>query len=300
MTNEKLYEAIGNISDNKIKEAKKVRESKQPVWLKWGTMVACLCLIVGVITMITHFNEKQSVPQLDENPSEPQFAKIESDTQPDENQSDLQFVEIESEVKSGENQSDPQPIEIVLSNKTTAKVSYGYDGETIPTFESSLEYITEEEMFDYENMYVFRGKVSGLTNVTIDFNGMKKVRCIATIVIDEVYRGNITAGEQITMLLPCGIDEGRYYTENTAVIANLESGMEGIFMPVIYDEESYCEMNGAVLMLKDLATCGLGDGMRWAFLSSEQGLLFFRNAYPGAKNATNLDDIEAYVLEMLK
>lgn len=45
MTNEKLYEAIGDISDKKIKEAKRVRKVKQPIWLKWGAMAACLCLL---------------------------------------------------------------------------------------------------------------------------------------------------------------------------------------------------------------------------------------------------------------
>lgn len=49
MTNEKLYEVIGDISDNKIKEAKQVRKGKQPIWLKWGTMVACICLVVASI-----------------------------------------------------------------------------------------------------------------------------------------------------------------------------------------------------------------------------------------------------------
>ena len=48
MTNEKLYEAIGDISDNKIKEAKQVRKTKQPIWLKWGAMAACLCLVVSL------------------------------------------------------------------------------------------------------------------------------------------------------------------------------------------------------------------------------------------------------------
>ena len=46
MTNEKLYEAIGDISDKKIKDAKQVKKAKQPIWLKWGAMAACLCLVV--------------------------------------------------------------------------------------------------------------------------------------------------------------------------------------------------------------------------------------------------------------
>ena len=57
MTNEKLYEAIGDISDKKIKEAKQVRKAKQPIWLKWGAMVACLCLVVGIIISLSQISE---------------------------------------------------------------------------------------------------------------------------------------------------------------------------------------------------------------------------------------------------
>lgn len=236
---------------------------KKNVWRKWGAMAACLCLIVGAIAMIPHFSGNQADSQL------------------------------------GGNQTDSQLGEIVLSDKTTAKVSYGYKKGTAAATKGDLVYFTEEEMFDRENMYIFRGKVSRLTNVTIDFHGEKEDRCIATIVIEKVYQGNLTAGEQITMLLPCAIDVAGSAVEDTGVITHLESGMEGIFMPWIYDETSYMEMNGAVLMKQDLAACGLADGMRWVFLSTDQGLVFERNAYPGAKNATDLDDIEAYVIEKL-
>lgn len=193
---------------------------------------------------------------------------------------------------------EPQLGDIVLSDKTTAKVTYGCE-EWETSSKSQLVYLTEEEMFAHENMYVFRGKVSGLTNVTIDFNGDKEARCIATIVVDEVYKGSLTAGEQITMLIPCPIDEFNLWIEDTGIIAQLESGMEGIFMPWVYDENSYMEMNGDVLMLQDLAACGLADGTRWVFLNTERGLLFAESAYPGAGNAADLDDIETYVIEML-
>lgn len=76
-------------------------------------------------------------------------------------------------------------------------------------------------------MYVFRSKVCGLTNVTIDFNGVTMPRSIAIIVIDEVYKGNLEPGEQIIMLIPCPIDEYKIWVEDTGIIAQLESGMEG-------------------------------------------------------------------------
>lgn len=60
MTNEKLYEAIGDISDEKIKEAKQVRKSRQPIRLKWGAMVACLCLVVVGSTIL--LQQKINIP----------------------------------------------------------------------------------------------------------------------------------------------------------------------------------------------------------------------------------------------
>lgn len=257
MKEERILNVLGKVDEKYIKEADPEVKAKRkaPVWTKWGAMAACLCLVIGAITMIPYF---------------------------------------------GENTPDPQLGEIILSDKTTAGVSYGYDdGETAST-KGQLKYLTEEEMFIHENKYVFRGTVSGLTNVTIDFNGEKAVRCIATIVINEVYQGELVVGNQITMLIPCAIDLVGSAVEDTGVIAQLEIGMEGIFMPWVYDENSYMEMNGAILIMQDLAPCGLADGMRWAFLDTEQGLVFLRSAYPGAKDATNLDDIEAYVIEMLK
>ena len=225
------------------------------IWIKWCAMAACLCLIIGAVTML---------PRLRGNHGEPQVG------------------------------------DFVLSEKTTAKVSLGYDEEAATSSKADLVFLTEEELFAHEKMYAFRGRVSGLTNVTIDFNGDKMVRCVATISIDEVYKGDLAPGDRITMLIPCGIDLIGVAVEDTDIIAQLESGMEGIFMPWVYDENSRIEMNGAVLITKDLAECGLADGMRWAFLSTNRGVIFERNAYSGAYEATTMDDIEGYVVDMLQ
>ena len=199
----------------------------------------------------------------------------------------------------GGNKTDPLLGEIKLSQETTAKVSYGVKKGTVVLGKAELAWFNEEEMFAREEMYVFRGKVSGLTNITIDFNGDKEARCIALIDVERVYKGDIKEGEQIKMFLPCAITEDGVMVEDTGVITRIKVGMEGIFMPWVYDEESYWEQNGAKLMMEDLAPCGLADGERWAFLSTEKGLAFGRWAYPGAENAETLDDIEAYVIKML-
>lgn len=194
---------------------------------------------------------------------------------------------------------DPQPGGFVLSPQSTATVSYDYDYDNITSVsKDSLVYFTEEEMFAFENQYIFRGVVKKLTNIVIDFKWDQDRRCLAEIEVTKVYKGDISVGEHITMLLPCQINVDPH-VEDTGIIQQIETGMEGIFMPVIYTEDSFMEMFGIVIMYRDIADCGLGDGRRWAFLSTDHGIVFAREAYKGAQYANSLDDIEEYVIEML-
>jgi hypothetical protein len=48
MTNEILYEGLGDISDKHIAEAHRTTaKAKKPAWVKWGVAAACLCLVVA-------------------------------------------------------------------------------------------------------------------------------------------------------------------------------------------------------------------------------------------------------------
>ena len=58
MTNEKLYEVLGDINEKQVKEAREYRKAKKPVWLKWGVMAACLCLVVVGAFMATNINRE--------------------------------------------------------------------------------------------------------------------------------------------------------------------------------------------------------------------------------------------------
>ena len=46
MTNEKLYEVLGDINEKHINEARAYHKAKKPGWVKWGAIAACLCLMV--------------------------------------------------------------------------------------------------------------------------------------------------------------------------------------------------------------------------------------------------------------
>ena len=48
MTNEKLYEVLGDINEKYVSEARVYQKAKKPIWVKWGAIVACLCLMIAL------------------------------------------------------------------------------------------------------------------------------------------------------------------------------------------------------------------------------------------------------------
>ncbi len=167
------------------------------------------------------------------------------------------------------------------------------------SMENMLIYLTEEELFTHFDTAIFKGTVTEIRNIQLDFNGDKNYRALAKIQVEHTYRGDCTAGEIVTVLLPCPITD-RVWVEDTEVISRLEVGMTGIFMPVIYGADSFWEQNGATLLLRDVADYGFADGMRYAFLETDGGLVFARHAYPSMENASTLEEVEAYVIAMIE
>ena len=189
--------------------------------------------------------------------------------------------------------------EIPLSSDSVG-VSVRYT-DKVPPLESScsLIYLTEEELFTYFDTAVFRGTVREIRNIELDFNGDSAYRAIAEIEVERVYRGPCEAGEMVSVMLPCPIEQG-LWVEDTETVSAMREGMSGIFMPVVYDSEnSRWEQNGAVLIKKDLVDYGFADGVRYAFLETELGLIFDRGAYESIADAQTIDEIEEYILDMI-
>lgn len=162
-----------------------------------------------------------------------------------------------------------------------------------------LESLTEEELFTKFNTDIFRGTVTKISNVVINYNGDKEYHAIAEVQIEKVFRGNCTENEMVTVLLPCPIDAD-IWVEDTETVSAMKEGTHGIFMVTLYSETSFMERNGAKLMLRDIADYGFPDGSRYAFLQTENGLRFSKYAYKSIANARSLDQIEEYIVNMLK
>lgn len=61
MKREKFCELLGEINENYVKEAETIKKAKKPVWVKWGAMAACLCLVVA-LAIPTVFHQPAESP----------------------------------------------------------------------------------------------------------------------------------------------------------------------------------------------------------------------------------------------
>ena len=155
--------------------------------------------------------------------------------------------------------------------------------------------LTEDELFTFFDTAIFGGTVVELNNIVVDCNGMKSYWCIAKIEVSKAYRGDINPGDTVSVRMDFPIINTQS-AEDMDTLSQLRVGMRGLFMPVIYDNTSMYEHNGATLALKDIADFGFADGVRFAFLETSNGLVFDRQSYETISNATTLDEIEEYVL----
>jgi len=163
--------------------------------------------------------------------------------------------------------------------------------------QADLVWLTEEELFTAADTEIFRGTVTQLQNLRIDYNGSLQWDAVAAIRVDEVFRGDLQPGAVVTVRLGFPVMEG-LWVEDTDTLAALETGMSGIFMPTKYKEDAYREENGARLYLRELADYGFGDGVRFAFLEKEGQLIYARWAYPSLGNPSSLEDVAAFIRQM--
>lgn len=62
MTNEKLYEVLGDINEKYVSEARVYQKAKKPIWAKWGAIAACLVLVCVVAIPFFSYNDSVTTP----------------------------------------------------------------------------------------------------------------------------------------------------------------------------------------------------------------------------------------------
>ena len=192
---------------------------------------------------------------------------------------------------------------IPLSDKSSKVTAY-YTSNPFMFFGAAssgcLNSLTEDELFTEFDTAIFKGTVSQIRNVVVNFNGEKEYCAIAEIEVEKVYRGTCKDGETVSVLLPCAITPIVRVT-GSDIITDMKAGMTGIFMPIEYDDKSSLWMeNGAKLDQRELAAYGFADGERYVFLETKAGLVFDRDSYKSIAGATTLGEVEKYIENMLE
>lgn len=188
---------------------------------------------------------------------------------------------------------------IKLTNASNnASVKYVNNAPSISVF-GDLEELSEEELFSKHDTDILKGTILKINNIQLNMNGQEEYRAIAQIKVEKVYRGDCKVGNTLSILLPSPI-RADLWTEHSGTVSAMKAGMTGIFMPTKYTENSYYQANGAKLALTDIAEYSFADGERYAFLKTENGVIFSKWAYKSIDKATALEEIEAYIESMLK
>lgn len=194
----------------------------------------------------------------------------------------------------------PSPNTLPLSTYSfNVKVEY-YNGDVSKMTDAhSLAYFYSAEEAFAKAEAVLRGTVTDIRNIEINSNGIKEYRALATVTVENVYLGSCKAGDVVTIMLPCPISEGQW-VEDTDVVAQMSVGKGGIFLLKEYGNDDYYSANNSKLLLSDVADYGFSDGVQFAFVETENGLVFDKEKYEEVANATSLDEVEKYVIKMIK
>lgn len=171
----------------------------------------------------------------------------------------------------------------------------------IPSDPSAITAIfNEQEVFNMFKTVAFMGTVKDVKNLSLDFDGVVHYRAMAVIMVDKVYKGDLTTGETVNVMLPGPVDTGSVMGADFNITRAMKTGERGIFMPMVYQSDDVWEENGKELKMTEFARYAIIDTVRFAFMDTEEGLLFERNTFPAIKDASTLEEVEAYILEKVK
>ena len=180
-------------------------------------------------------------------------------------------------------------------------VGVEYSDVDFPKMESSLIYLTEDELIDTADC-IYEGEIVELYNLKITFeeagwnrNYIEHVG-IAKIRVTDNLKGDLPIGETVDVMLPHPVTLKDIWIEDTEISSQLKEGGTGIFMSYKVGDEHYREEGGKRLYFSDIAEYALGDGERWAFLEKDDNLVFARWAYPTIQEALSLSEARAFLL----
>lgn len=185
----------------------------------------------------------------------------------------------------------------ILVSKGNIEVSYIDDLPELPAGNPgaiTMNY-SEDDVFQLVGDDVFRGTVKSIRNIRLSYLDVTEYRAIVTVTIDKVLRGDKKVGEDVKMMLPGPVENGKVIGVDFHVTPAMKVGDEGIFLPIRHDDQSYWEDNATKVYFSEIAEYSILDTQKFSFFDNDGELMFAKDAFPAIQSAKTLDEVEAYI-----
>ena len=283
MTKEELFRAVGEVREDQITEAEDVRRQSRP-WRRYGTLAACLALVLAGAFALERLEDARKWAEIEESfqTADGAYPEIAPDADSGGEVGD-RWTEKTDELPSEESPesgavldgadywpgSGKDPASNYSFNVEIGELEGHSDedglGRTETGMSACLVWLSPEEIFAMDTV-IFRGVVeSSPRYYRIDMLGRDYYYCTAVNVrVTDSIRG--------------GLEEGEVYS---LMYGGAKGYMSGYFC------------------YADLAELRIGEGIRFVFLDTEEGVRFDRSTYEEAAEAETLDEIADYIRRMI-
>lgn len=304
MTREELFRAVGEVREDQIEAAGTVKKQICP-WRRFGALAACLALIVTVAAaagvretwqwkaIVKSFNpgaEAEEEPDSWHELVIP-FNPADTDSGGEAAAGGLDGTDYRTDNPNRPAHPDwSTGVEI-------GQLSGPGTGETMIGVSSCLAWLSPEEIFAQDTA-IFRGTVRELHYFKVESDGpMEQYYTRAIVEVTDPIRGNLTAGETYSLLWLGA--RGYMSTSISGALEDLDVGAEAIFMPIQTNQDTGWRRGDSYFCYADLADFYLGEGMRFVFADTAEGLTVDRSTYEEISEAETLDEIAAYIREQV-
>lgn len=305
MTREELFRAVGEVREDQIEAAEIVKKQIHP-WRRFGALAACLALIVTVAAaagvretwqwkaIVKSFNPGTETKEEPDSwhqlvvPFNPGAADSGGETAA----GGLDGTDYRTDNPNQPTHPDwSTGVEI-------GQLSGPGSGETMIGMSSCLAWLPPEEIFAQDTA-IFRGTVRELHYFKIESEGgpMEQYYTRALVEVTDPIRGGLTAGETYSLLWLGA--RGYMSTSISGALEDLDVGSDAIFMPARTGQDTGWRHGSSYFCYADLADFYLGEGSRFVFAGTAEGLAFDRSTYEEIAEAETLDDVAAYIREQV-
>ena len=303
MTREELFRAVGEVREDQVEAAESVKKQIHP-WRRFGALAACLALVVTAA----------AAPELREADKWRAIVKsfnpaVEVEEDPDSWKPVVQPFNPGEADSGGGTAAGGLDGSDYWTNKPNRPAHPDYStgveigqlsgpgsGDTMIGMSACLAWLSPEEIFAQDTA-IFRGTVRELHYFMVEpDNGlMERYYTRALVEVTDSIRGGLTAGETYGLLWLGA--KGCMSTSISGPLEDLDVGSEAIFMPIPTDRDTGWKEGDGYFCYADLAELYLGEGSRYVFADTAEGLIFDRGTYEEIAGAETLDEIAAYIRE---